>query len=130
MNALATLKSWELLCQNGAMNLLDVEGKSYCWSANPRAQKNGALVGEVHVQERGKNYAYLGAYKIAPDGQVLEMPVPLRQVLVKPEPPKCVTKECPLADGECSASCYLRECNPESLPYEPDPMTLAKEADL
>lgn len=82
MNAAATLKHWESACSGGARNLLRLGDTLYTWDVNPRAQKNGALVGRVHAQAPNSNFHDIGAYKIRADGSVESVPTALAAILV------------------------------------------------
>lgn len=86
MNAADTLKHWATLGHGGAMNMVRIGAASYAWDANPRAQKNGALVGRCYVQQPGEPFRDIGGYKIAPAGEVVEVPAPLLEILAAAPP--------------------------------------------
>lgn len=66
MNAAATLKHWSTLGTLGSTNTTRVAGALYSWDAQPRAQKNGALIGRVYAQRQGEPFRDIGHFKIAP----------------------------------------------------------------
>lgn len=83
MNPAKTLKHWADAVSDGGSNGVTVGSVRYTWDVNPRAQKNGALIGRITLWERGENPRDAGAYKINADGSVDTMPVEaLRGILV------------------------------------------------
>lgn len=103
MNAAATLKHWESLCEGGATNVLRIGTTSYSWDAHPREQKNGALLGRVWAQETGRNPTDIGGYKIERDGSISSIPEPLAAVLVRAPAPEARPSPFDMADIEEAA---------------------------
>jgi hypothetical protein len=92
MSALATWAAWLATCADsgGSMNgFRGADGAWYYVDAMPRQLQNGAIVGRVHVQRKGEGMADIGAFKIAPDGRVVQFPEEVAALLpsLAPEPP-------------------------------------------
>ncbi len=85
MNAIATLRSWELFCGFGASNVLRIGNTTFTWDTKPREQKNGSMIGRVYAQTPGDVPRDVGGYKILADGSIAEMPAPLAAILVQPK---------------------------------------------
>lgn len=71
------LEAWRLACNanTGCDNLVRDGDTVYAIDLQPRRQKNGAVIGRVHAQRRGEGFRDVGSYKIAGDGQVIEIPL-------------------------------------------------------
>lgn len=103
MNALATWAAWLATCaeSGGSMNgFRGADGTWYYLDAAPRQLQNGAIVGRVHVQRKGEGMADIGAFKIAPDGLVVQVPEEVAALLPAraPVPPAPAADPFSLAD--------------------------------
>ncbi len=92
MDASTTWAAWLFTCAScgGASNgIRGNDGTWYYIDTAPRRLQNGAIVGRVHVQRRGETMADIGGFKIAPDGQVVQVPQEVATLLpaCAPEPP-------------------------------------------
>ena len=80
-NVIARLHSWALATTGASINCLRIDDVEYSWDTKPRLQKNGAAIGRVYAQRRGELTRDIGAYKIAGDGRVLQLPAAVRAIL-------------------------------------------------
>lgn len=84
MNALHTWGSWLQVCiaSGGSSNgFRGPDGTWYYLDSTPRHLQNGAIVGRVHAQRRGEPMVDVGAFKIAGDGQVVQVPAEIAALL-------------------------------------------------
>jgi hypothetical protein len=77
VTALTTWARWIEACVNcgGSTNgIRDAGGTWYYIDPTPRQLQNGAIVGRLHMHKLGHGMVDLGAFKIAADGRVLQIP--------------------------------------------------------
>ena len=92
MNALNTWTAWLAACADcgGSSNgIRGTDGTWYYVDTTPRHLQNGTIVGRVHAKRSVQTMADIGAFKIAPDGHVVQVPEEVAALLpaCAPEPP-------------------------------------------
>ena len=93
-DALATYARWLqacIACGGSSNGIRDAGGTWYYIDPTPRQLQNGAIVGRVHMHKPGNGMVDLGAFKIAGDGRVVQLPAEVAALLpdrapVQPKP--------------------------------------------